>query len=184
MMMKQSRTGLIDNHLPNISAVRTFPFPNAQSLADESAAFARGAGSRIGRLLSENISPPHIVPGSARDLERTPRWRRNVGSAGDPARPVKRDATARHDHVDVRMVCDRRAQVWRTERTPMRAPNRLAVDSWPSASCFMPTHTDIGHEATVTAPVRPSRISPTGAIRLRNLRCCEPIMWGVVPAFL
>src|SRR5258708_36159845 len=32
-----------------------------------------------------------------------------VGSAGNPALTVKRDAATWHDHVDVRMVCERRA---------------------------------------------------------------------------
>src|ERR1700730_16435466 len=34
---------------------------------------------------------------------------KEVGPAGDPARPIKRDAAARHDHVDVWMVGERRA---------------------------------------------------------------------------
>ena len=32
-----------------------------------------------------------------------------VGSAGDPALTIERDAAAWHDHVDVRMVGERRA---------------------------------------------------------------------------
>ena len=32
-----------------------------------------------------------------------------VGSAGDPARTIERDAAARHDHMDMRMVIERRA---------------------------------------------------------------------------
>ncbi len=45
-----------------------------------------------------------------------------AGLAGDPARPVRRQAAAGNDDVDVGMVGERRAQVWRTAVRPMRAP--------------------------------------------------------------
>ena len=45
-----------------------------------------------------------------------------AGLAGDPARPIGRQAAAGHDDVDVRVMGQRPAQVWRTAVRPMRAP--------------------------------------------------------------
>ncbi len=42
--------------------------------------------------------------------------------AGYPTPAVQRDAPAWHDHMDVRMMGERRTQVCSTEMTPIRAP--------------------------------------------------------------
>src|SRR5438046_315021 len=45
--------------------------------------------------------------------------------ARHPRLAVDRDAAARHDHVDVRVMGHGRTQVWRTEVMPTRAPRCL-----------------------------------------------------------
>ena len=58
------------------------------------------------RIAADRLGTPlRAFPGTAGGTGARARARaEEVGSAGGPARPVKRDATAGHDHVDVRMV--------------------------------------------------------------------------------
>ena len=46
---------------------------------------------------------------AAEEHAQHPHWQEEGRTRRYPAQPVKRDAAARHDHVDVRMVCHRRS---------------------------------------------------------------------------
>src|ERR1700676_4832366 len=75
-------------------------------------------GSRICQrsVLAEELEFPGAMSGGellqdqpAEQARENTHVEEKVGSAGDPARTIERDAATRNDHMDMRMVVERRA---------------------------------------------------------------------------
>ena len=83
-------------------------------------------------MITEELQAPGVVGGDQLCQEQASKQPREhadreeeAGPAGDPPLAVERDAAARHDDVGVRVMGERRAQVWSTAVRPMRAPRCL-----------------------------------------------------------